>query len=307
MAKRESIYNGVLLVNKPQDFTSHDVVAKLRGILHERRIGHGGTLDPMATGVLPVFVGGATKAADYAAAQSKEYVAGFALGHSTDTQDSTGTVLAHSVNTALREDVQRVLAQMQGNYDQLPPMYSAIKVDGRKLYDLARKGVEIERKTRPIVLHELELLSFDEQEQTGTLRVLCSKGTYVRTVCHDLGEKLGTLAVMTSLVRTASGHYALGQTHTLEDIQRAADENRIAEWIIPTDTLFADYPAVEITDKAYARAENGAFMDERETGGLPAQDGVLCRVYHRGEFFLLARTGTLDKGGRALFHHKRFR
>lgn len=307
MAKRESIYNGVLLVNKPQDFTSHDVVAKLRGILHERRIGHGGTLDPMATGVLPVFVGGATKAADYAAAQSKEYIAGFALGRSTDTQDSTGTVLARSASRAAQEDILRVLSEMQGEYDQLPPMYSAIKVDGRKLYDLARRGLEIERKTRPIVLHELELLSFDEETQTGMLRVLCSKGTYVRTVCHDLGEQLGTLAIMTSLVRTASGHYALAQTHTLEEIQRAADEGRIADWIIPTDTLFADYPAVEISDKAYARAENGAFMDERETSGLPAEDGVLCRVYHQGTFFLLAHTGTLDRGGRALFHHKRFR
>lgn len=307
MAKRESIYNGILLVNKPPEFTSHDVVAKLRGILRERRIGHGGTLDPMATGVLPVFVGGATKAAEYAAAQSKEYIAGFMLGCSTDTQDNTGTVLAHSDKRASREQIVQVLSKMQGEYAQLPPMYSAIKVDGKKLYDLARKGIQIERDRRLVILHELELLSFEERTQTGVLRVLCSKGTYVRTICHDMGEQLGTLAVMTSLVRTASGPYTLEQTHTLEDIQCAVEQQCIAEWMIATDTLFAEYPAVEISQKAYARAEHGAFMDERETSGLPAQDGVLCRVYYQGEFFLLARTGTLDKGGRALFHHKRFR
>lgn len=305
--RRESRYNGVLIVNKPQDFTSFDVVAKLRGILHERRIGHGGTLDPMATGVLPVFVGGATKAADMAAAQAKEYVAGFALGHATDTQDSTGTETAHSDKRAALSDVQAAVDAMRGEQMQLPPMYSAVKVDGKRLYDLARKGVEVERTPRPITVHEAELLSFDEQAQAGQLRFVCSKGTYVRTLIHDLGEGLGTYAVMTALQRTASGRYTLEQSHTLEEIQRAADADEIEALMLPTDSLFAAYPAVSIDDYGYERAQNGAFITPQHVTGMPMQAGTLCRVYYQGEFWMLGRVDRLDRGGRALFYEKRFR
>ena len=197
--------SGILLMDKPEGFTSHDVVAKLRGILHTRKIGHGGTLDPLATGVLPVFIGGATKAADFAAAQDKEYVAGFTLGCCTDTQDVTGEMLQTSERYAAEYAVKRAVRGFVGPQQQIPPMYSAVKVNGQKLYDLARKGREVERPARDIIVHEMELLDFDENAQKGTLRCVVSKGTYVRTLVNDLGEKLGTLAVLHSLVRTRSG------------------------------------------------------------------------------------------------------
>lgn len=307
MAKHESRYHGVIIVDKPQDFTSFDVVAKLRGILHEKRIGHGGTLDPMATGVLPVFVGGATKAAELAAAQSKEYIADFALGYATDTQDSTGTQTARSDTRASLAQVQAAVDHMRGAQEQLPPMYSAVKVNGQRLYDLARRGVEVERKPRRITVHEAELLAFDEGTQTGRIRFLCSKGTYVRTLVHDLGVTLGTYAVLTALRRTKSGRYALPESHTLEEIQRATDADEIERLLLPTDSLFLDYPAVTIDDYGFGRAQNGAFIAPEHTDGLPQTEGALCRVYYRGAFWMLGRVGQLDKGGRALFYEKRFR
>ena len=180
--------SGILLMDKPQGFTSHDVVAKLRGILHTRKIGHGGTLDPLATGVLPVFIGGATKAADFAAAQDKEYVAGFTLGYCTDTQDVTGEIVQTGDRIAAEYAVKRAVRGFVGPQQQIPPMYSAVKVNGQKLYDLARKGREVERPARDIIVHEMELLDFDENAQKGTLRCVVSKGTYVRTLVNDLGE-----------------------------------------------------------------------------------------------------------------------
>ena len=213
--------SGILLMDKPQGFTSHDVVAKLRGILHTRKIGHGGTLDPLATGVLPVFIGGATKAADFAAAQDKEYVAGFTLGYCTDTQDVTGEIVQTGDRIAAEYAVKRAVRGFVGPQQQIPPMYSAVKVNGQKLYDLARKGREVERPARDIIVHEMELLDFDENAQKGTLRCVVSKGTYVRTLVNDLGEKLGTLAVLHSLVRTRSGAYPLDRCRSFEDCERA--------------------------------------------------------------------------------------
>ncbi|MDO5548975.1 MAG: tRNA pseudouridine(55) synthase TruB [Eubacteriales bacterium] len=307
MKRTEASYNGVLIVNKPEDFTSFDVVAKLRGILKERRIGHGGTLDPMATGVLPVFVGGATKAADLAAAQSKGYTAGFALGYATDTQDSTGTVTARADKRADTASVRAAVAAMQGEQMQLPPMYSAIQVDGKRLYDLARKGITVERKRRKIVLHECELLSFDEQTQCGTLRVVCSKGTYVRTICNDLGEALGTYATMTSLVRTSSGRYTLEQAHTLEQIAQAAEDGTVDELFLQTDSLFLQYPAVQLDKTGYQRMCNGAYIAPEHAAGMPDTRGQLCRVYYDNLFYMLGRVDKLQRGGLALFQQKRFR
>lgn len=307
MKRTESVYNGVLIVNKPQEFTSFDVVAKLRGILHERRIGHGGTLDPMATGVLPVFVGGATKAADLAAVQSKGYTAGFALGYATDTQDATGTVTERSDKRVDTETVRSAVEGMRGEQQQLPPMYSAIQVDGRRLYDLARRGITVERKTRTITLHECELLSFDEQTQRGILRVVCSKGTYVRTICHDLGEMLGTYATMTSLVRTSSGRYSLEQAYTLEQIQQAADSGTVENLFLQTDSLFMQYPAVTLDETGYQRMLNGAYIASEHAEGMPMTKGQLCRVYCDGLFYMLGRVDTLQRGGLALFQEKRFR
>ena len=300
--------NGILIFHKPQDFTSHDVVAKLRGILRTRKIGHGGTLDPMATGVLPIFVGGATKAADYAAAQDKTYEAGFTLGFSTDTQDTTGTVTAQSEKRVTEDEVRAALNTFLGAQKQVTPMYSAIKIDGQKLYDLARKGKEVERPARDITILDIALLNFDPDTQKGAFRVTCSKGTYVRTIVHDLGEKLGTYAAMHALTRTRAGVYDLFEAVTFEQIERARDDGTLEGLFRPTDSLFVDYPAVTLNAEGRDRAARGATVFERQTDGLAQfAPGTLCRVYADGRFLMLGRVDTLDKGGNGLFVHKNFR
>ena len=300
--------NGILIFHKPQDFTSHDVVAKLRGILRTRKIGHGGTLDPMATGVLPIFVGGATKAADYAAAQDKTYEAGFTLGFSTDTQDTTGTVTAQSEKRVTEDEVRAALNTFLGAQKQVPPMYSAIKIDGQKLYDLAHKGKEVERPARDITILDIALLNFDPDSQKGAFRVTCSKGTYVRTIVHDLGEKLGTYAAMHALTRTRAGVYDLFEAVTFDQIERARDDGTLEGLFRPTDSLFVDYPAVTLNAEGRDRAARGATVFERQTDGLAQfAPGTLCRVYADGRFLMLGRVDTLDKGGNGLFVHKNFR
>ena len=304
---QQSEFCGILLMDKPQGFTSHDVVAKLRGILHKRRIGHGGTLDPLATGVLPVFVGGATKAADFAAAQDKEYLAGFTLGFETDTQDVTGEVLRRSGQTASREQVEQAAARFLGAQQQVPPMYSAVKVNGQKLYDLARKGKEVERPARDIFVREMTLLDFDEATQKGTLRLTVSKGTYVRTLVSDMGVSLGTLATMHSLTRTRAGAYPLEQCHSFDEVEQAAQDGTVPDLLLPVDGLFAEHPAVELTDEGAERIARGAVVFPRQVRGLPETAGTLCRVYHRGHFLMLGQVRTLDKGGVGLFVYKNFR
>lgn len=298
---------GILLMNKPQGFTSHDVVAKLRGILHTRRIGHGGTLDPLATGVLPMFVGGATKAADFAAAQDKEYVAGFTLGYETDTQDVTGEVMRRSGQTATRDEVMQAAARFLGAQQQVPPMYSAVKVNGQKLYDLARKGKEVERPARDIFVREMTLMDFDEASQQGTLRLTVSKGTYVRTLVCDLGASLGTFATMHSLVRTRAGAYPLDACHTFDEVERAAQDGTVQELLLPVDGLFAENPAATLTDEGAERIARGAVVFPRQAAGLPETEGALCRVYHNDRFLMLGQMRALDKGGLGLFVYKNFR
>ena len=309
MSGEQQTPSGILVFDKPQGFTSHDVVAKLRGILRTRKIGHGGTLDPMATGVLPIFVGGATKAADYAAAQDKTYEAGFTLGFSTDTQDTTGTVIERSDRRVTLDEVRDALEGFRGAQKQIPPMYSAIKIDGQKLYDLARKGKEVERPARDITILDIALLDFDEQAQKGAFRVTCSKGTYVRTIVHDLGQKLGTCAAMHALTRIRSGVYTLAQAVTFETVERARDDGTLGRLFQPTDSLFADDPAVRLTAEGRDRALRGAVGFPRQAEGLAAlAPGTLCRVYAPdGQFLMLGRADTLDKGGIGLFVHKNFR
>ena len=210
--------NGILVIDKSAGWTSQDVAAKLRGVFHERRVGHGGTLDPMATGVLPIFIGRATRAAEFLESAEKEYIAGLRLGTVTDTQDTSGTVLETHPVTVTRADVQAALQRFLGPIEQIPPMYSAIKINGQKLYDLARKGKEVERKPRNITIFELELLE-QVSETDYLLRCRCSKGTYLRTLCHDIGQALGCGGTMFSLRRTMAAGYTLAEAVSLEEVQ----------------------------------------------------------------------------------------
>lgn len=253
--------NGILCVNKPAGFTSFDVVAKLRGILRERRLGHGGTLDPMATGVLPVFVGTATRACDIMPDNTKSYRAGFRFGETTDTQDVTGEVLTRS-DTAVGEDALRaVISEFIGDIMQLPPMYSAVQVNGQRLYDLARKGVEVEREPRPITVYGIDLVSYDEASREGALDISCGKGTYIRTIINDIGERLGCGGVMTSLVRTSSGGFTLADCFAFEQIQQARDEDRLAELILPTERVFAKLPRIVLGEAQTRMYRNGVKLD----------------------------------------------
>ena len=217
-----------------------DVCAKLRGILGERRIGHGGTLDPMATGVLPVFVGQATRAVEFAEKGRKEYVAGLRLGLVTNTQDTSGETLETHPVTGTREDVEATLSACTGKIQQIPPMYSAVKIGGKKLYELARKGQEVERKPRSVTIYDLALLD-QESETDFRLRCLCSKGTYIRTLCHDLGRQLGCGGAMYALRRTMAAGFTLEQAVSLEEVQERGES-----LLMPTDTLFAAFPALTL-------------------------------------------------------------
>ena len=277
--------NGILLVDKPQGFTSHDVVAKLRGILHERRIGHSGTLDPMATGLLVVFVGRATRAVEFAESHEKEYIAGVRTGVTTDTQDITGTVLSTCSRKITAEEFSAVLPAFLGEQQQLPPMYSAVKIDGKKLCDLARKGVDVERRPRTITIRELELLG----ESCGdfSLRVVCSKGTYVRTLTDDLGRKLGTGATLSALRRTRAGTLLVENAHTLAEIQAFADRGEAESLLLPLDSLFAGLPAITLDEEQQKKCLVGARFP------FAAADGD-CRVYGPGGDFLML--GRIEGG-----------
>lgn len=276
---------GILLVDKPADWTSHDVVAKLRGITRERRIGHSGTLDPMATGLLVVFLGRATRAVEYAEADAKTYIADLRLGLTTDTQDTTGNVLTECADIPERDTLEKALAQFCGAIEQIPPMYSAIKRDGKKLYELARKGIEVERKPRPVTIHALEILQ--GSGNAYKLLVRCSKGTYIRTLCHDIGQTLCCGGCMSGLRRTEAGVFSVEQAYSLEEIQCA---ERVEELLLPVDSLFADYPAHTLTGKAVRLARNGNDVS------VPELKNGTYRVYDsEGGFLMLGHAvdGTL--------------
>lgn len=267
--------NGIVIINKPADWTSMDVCAKIRGILHEKRVGHGGTLDPMATGVLPVFVGQATRAVEFAENSRKEYVAGLRLGQVTDTQDVTGTILEEHPVTVSREQLEDALEPFRGTIQQIPPMYSAVKIGGQKLYDLARKGKEVERRPRSITIYELELLE-QVSDTDYRLRCVCSKGTYIRTLCHDIGQALGCGATLYSLQRTMAAGFTLNDAVTLEDVQEKGEA-----LLQPADSLFAHLPAYRISS---------AGKEKRVRNGNPITDADLAdgtyRVYGQDGAFL---------------------
>ncbi len=280
--------SGILVMNKPQGFTSFDVIGKLRGILRMRRLGHTGTLDPMAEGVLPVLVGTAAKACDLLPDETKVYRAGFRLGTVTDTQDSTGTVLETHPAAVSEHELLRVLPQFSGDIQQIPPMYSAVQINGKRLYELARAGKEIERQARTVHVEQLDLLEYDADNGTGTIRIVCGKGTYVRTILHDIGQALHCGAVMTSLQRTAACGFTLEQSYSFAEVQQAADENRIAGLLIPTDSLFTVYPALHLTERESVLYRNGVKLRLDQLKNLQS-DAAAFRVYGSdGSFFGLA-------------------
>ena len=283
--------NGILLINKPQGFTSFDVIAKLRGILKIKRLGHAGTLDPMATGVLPVFVGKATRACDIIPNNEKSYTADFRLGVVTDTQDSTGTVINTFDKKVSEDEIISVLECFRGEIDQLPPMYSAVSVNGKRLYDLARQGIEVERKSRKITVDKLEILSFDEESQTGRLFISCSKGTYIRTIIHDVGEKLSTGGIMTGLVRNSSSGFKLKDCYTLEQVQQMKDNDSLEDAIIPVDKAFESYDEIQLSDVQTSMYRNGVKLDLNRV--IYNSKMNIFRVYSNENVFLgIAKTDT---------------
>ena len=280
--------NGILVIDKPAGWTSMDVCAKLRGMFHEKRVGHAGTLDPMATGVLPVFIGRATRAVQFAAESDKEYIAGLKLGVVTNTQDATGEVLEERPVDVTGERLRAVLAQFTGDILQVPPMYSAVKVGGKKLYELARKGKEVERKPRPVTIHALELLDRPVAGEDFSLRVACSKGTYVRTLCHDVGQALGCGGCMSSLRRVKAAGFTLDDCVTLEAVQAAMDRGEGESLLLPVDEYFARNGwEARVTVRPAAEKV-------LRSGGQAAAPGVEaeCRVYSEsGEFLGLGSGG----------------
>ncbi len=278
--------SGILPVNKPQGWTSFDVVAKLRGVLRIKRLGHAGTLDPMATGVLPVFVGKATKACDILPDTKKAYTAGFKLGVRTDTLDITGEVLEEKTADITRNQLENVRERFVGEITQLPPMYSAVKVDGKRLYQLAREGRSVERPPRKCTVHSIVVTEFDESAQQGTFEISCEKGTYVRTIIDDIGQDLGTGAVMTSLVRTYSGGFDIGNCLTLEQIAQICEQGKLAEAVMPTEKAFELYESIRLDERLTGLYKNGVKLFERQVTAPDKSDGRLYRVFDSNGGFL---------------------
>ncbi len=268
--------NGIVIINKEKGFTSHDVVNVVRRIFSTRKVGHTGTLDPDATGVLPICIGKATKACDMLTFSDKSYVARVRLGLTTDTQDISGEVLTKSdVNVSL-DELSAAVAKFTGEIEQIPPMYSAIKINGQKLCDLARKGVEVERKARKITIYSAKISDFDGVE--FTLSVHCSKGTYIRTLCHDIGAALGCGAVMCELQRTMSSIFSIENSHTLDEL-KAMDEMQLHSLLMPVDSVFSDYSPMYIDDNIKKRLVNGALCYVKAEVGT-------YRIYDRENTFL---------------------
>ncbi|MBO5503468.1 MAG: tRNA pseudouridine(55) synthase TruB [Lachnospiraceae bacterium] len=328
--KKDAPYSGMIIIHKETGYTSSDVVAKLRGILHMRKIGHTGTLDPGATGVLPVCLGSATKLCELIADRDKEYVAVCRLGVTTDTEDMSGEVLTQisreevlaritadalssakdgggeaAISSGVQEGgssveafVRKTVSSFEGSYDQVPPMYSAIWVDGKRLYDLARKGITVERTPRRVTIHELELLEIRQEDPvTLTLRVRCSKGTYIRSLCRDIGEALGCGGAMASLVRTRVGQFRIEDALTLDEVSAVmhSEPEKITQYIQPVDSFFPEALSVTVPDDLLKYLENGNPLAAKELG-LPDKTRGQLRMYDAaGRFYALYEM----KGGRA--------
>lgn len=271
--------NGILLLDKPEGWTSMDVCAKLRGALHTKRIGHSGTLDPMATGLLVVFAGRATRGVQFAENDEKEYIATLRLGVTTDTQDTTGNILEEKSVSVTDGEIAAALESFRGEIDQIPPMYSAIKINGQKLYDIARRGGEVERKPRQVTIHELEMLSREGNDLF--LRVRCSKGTYIRALCNDIGATLGCGGCMAALRRTAAGRFSIENAHTLA--QLISPETDIESLMLPLESLFADRERLVLSPKQEKVIRNGGEFTSENA------DGEYTTFSENGEFLALCR------------------
>lgn len=279
--------DGIINIYKEAGWTSHDVVAKLRGILKTRKIGHTGTLDPDATGVLPVCIGRATKACDMLTDKSKVYEAVLRLGITTDTEDITGKILSEHAVHVTEQEVEYAVYSFLGEYEQIPPMYSAIKVNGKKLYELAREGKTIERKPRPVTIYQLEILKMTLP--TVHLRISCSKGTYIRSLCRDIGDKLGCGGCMEQLIRTKVGEFMIDEAITLSQAQEYADRNQLEERIKPVGHLFIQYPMVKTKTPADQKlAENGNPLPIKnlDLDESYKTDGQWIRLYDSNDRFI---------------------
>lgn len=276
--------NGVINVYKEKGYTSHDVVARLRGIFKQKKIGHTGTLDPEAEGVLPVCLGNGTKLCDMLTDKRKEYIAEFLFGVTTDTQDMTGTVLSENAVDITEKEAEEAILSFMGEYDQIPPMYSACKVNGKRLYELAREGKKVERKARRVTIHELEILSMNLPEVK--IRVLCSKGTYIRTLCHDIGEKLGCGAAMKTLLRTQVERFSLAGARKLSEIEGLVKNGKASELIVSVEEMFSELPSITVKDSFRGAVQNGNPLFLRQIIGKTGwTDGEQVRVYDSNKKF----------------------
>ena len=286
--------SGILIVNKPQGFTSHDIVNKIRRLFGTRRVGHTGTLDPLATGVLVVLIGRAAKAAEYLSADRKQYVATLRLGFTTDTEDVTGSILTQSDDIPCSADVLAKVKSFEGEIFQTPPMYSALKVDGQKLCDLARKGVTVERKARPVTIFSIECAPTDIPTDY-ILKVDCSSGTYIRTLCADIGQALGCGGVMATLCRSNAGGFSIDEATTLEELEALTESERIA-LLKPTESLFSDIPAVKLPEFYEKLSRNGCeIYQSKIRTNLSASTRV--RLYGAdGSFYAIGEVREYEKG-----------
>lgn len=291
---------GILLINKPKDYTSHDVVAQMRGILRTRKIGHSGTLDPMATGVLPLFIGPATRAVDMLEDHTKRYRATFRLGITTDTQDITGEVVETRPVTVGVEEVRLALRGFLGEGEQIPPMYSAVQIGGKRLYQLARQGKVVERIPRPVTIYSLALVDYAENEYT--IEVHSSGGTYIRTLCHDIGERLETGATVTELSRIQAGAYPIEDCLTISAVEQRMKEGTIEEVLLPVDSVFEHLPKLQVTSQQATHIFNGVRMTLQQFP-LPADDTEWA-VYAPEDTFIGVATASKERG--QLVMKKRF-
>ena len=273
--------NGILLIDKPPLWTSNDVVSKLKGVLKERRIGHSGTLDPLATGLLAVFAGRATRAVSFAESHDKRYTAGLRLGLRTDTQDISGNVISQEQTDIQDEELDRVLSCFVGEIEQTPPMYSAVRVNGKRLYELARKGIEDERIPRKITVYSIERKGRESGDIV--LDIKCSKGTYIRTLCSDIGERLGCGACMSALRRTEAGMFSVENAYTLDEVIREAEIGDVSSLLLPTETIFSEYERITVSASAEAKVRNGNPVS------FSAPDGTYRVFSQQGEFLALGR------------------